>query len=89
MPQPKQERCPGCRGKGTWQTACCNGAGGCSCEGDIVDMGTCNVCGGAGTVTPGEYDARANLKAIQGLHFVGTGGRDTHSLWPNRGGYGR
>lgn len=82
----EQKKCPGCNGAGTWETECCNGAGGCSCEGEPVDMGMCNVCHGSGEVGP-DHDPRANLKKIQGLHFIGTGGRDTYDLWPNRGGY--
>jgi hypothetical protein len=69
-------RCPGCLGDGEWWTVCCNGAGGCSCKGQPINMGRCNVCGGCGHVPDdGSYDSRANLKKIQGLGFIGSGPR--------------
>jgi len=64
--------CPGCGGAGVWETECCNGASGCSCKGLPVYMGTCRVCGGSGFVGK-IYDERANLKAIRGLCYVGSG----------------
>lgn len=48
-------------------------------------MGTCNVCGGAGFID-GEHDPMANVAAIRGLHFIGTGPRDMYDIWPNRAG---
>lgn len=66
------ETCPGCGGSGSWETECCSGAGGCSCRGQVLDMGPCNVCGGTGQVQ-GEYDRRANLRTMEGAAFIGTG----------------
>lgn len=81
--------CPSCYGTGEWETECCNGAGGCSCRGQVVPMGRCNVCNGSGkvpaNVTPEQL--KANCRAIAGLHFIGSGSRDTHSIWPNRGNF--
>ena len=80
-----RETCPGCLGAGDWFTYCCDGAGGCSCRGVEVQMGTCNVCDGAGFVD-GEYNRSANVDAIRGLHFIGTGPADMYGIWPNRAG---
>ena len=78
--------CPGCGGIGSWETACCSGVGGCSCGGELVDMGTCRVCGGQGSVDDNDHNPRANLEAISGLHFAGTGPNGMFDVWPNRGG---
>lgn len=78
-------KCPNCYGSGRFETECCNGAGGCSCRGDVVDMGKCRVCDGSGRVIDGEYDSRANLRIIQGLHFIGSGPSGMYNLWSNRG----
>lgn len=83
----KNIMCPGCRGEGRWEAECCNGSGGCSCRGEPIDMGKCNVCGGSGYVAEGEFDKNANVDTIRGLHFLGTGPNHSHGLWPNRGGY--
>lgn len=64
--------CPGCYGSGIFETECCSGAGGCSCRGQIVEVGSCNVCQGRGTVQ-GAYDRRANIVVIEGFAFIGTG----------------
>jgi len=64
-------RCRYCEG-GHWYTECCNGAGGCDCGGQVIDMGTCNVCNGKGWHRP-DADTRANLKTIQGRCFIGSG----------------
>lgn len=80
-------RCPGCDGDGRFLTECCDGSGGCTCRGDVVDLGPCRVCGGSGRVVEGEYDPAANRRAIQGLHFIGSGPRGMYGLWPNRGYY--
>lgn len=82
-------RCPGCYGSGQWESECCNGADGCSCRGQLVPMGTCNVCHGAGQVPVNisEEQKRANCRAIAGLHFLGSGPSGMHSVWPNRGHY--
>lgn len=66
------ERCPACNGTGHWETECCSGAGGCSCGGQTIDMGACNVCGGAG-IEPEDADPAANLAAIMGYGFIGSG----------------
>lgn len=50
-------------------------------------MGACNVCGGTGRVD-GTHNPRANVDAIRGLHFIGTGPNDMWSIWPNRAGIG-
>ena len=75
--------CPGCGGTGRWETECCNGAGGCSCKGLPVDMGTCNVCGGSGHVDPNNYDSNANRRQIEGLCFIGSG--PSTGLWAGMG----
>lgn len=85
-----RERCPSCCGTGSWETECCNGSGGCSCRGEVLDMGRCNVCGGTGSVSGvrgRDWDPDANLKTIRGLHFIGTGPSGMHETWPNRGGW--
>lgn len=78
-------RCPGCGGDGRFLTECCNGAGGCDCRGETVDLGDCRVCGGAGQVEEGSFDRTANRQAIAGLHFIGSGPNNMHGVWPNRG----
>lgn len=83
-PRNDECRCVPCRmcdGRGQWEAACCNGAGGCSCRGDFVPMGTCRVCHGYGQHAP-DADTTANVKAIQGFCFIGTGGSDSYGLWP-------
>lgn len=74
----EEERCPGCLGSGRFESACCNGANGCSCRGDIVDMGACRVCGGRGQVVAGQFNPRANLESIAGMMYLGTGPRSGH-----------
>jgi len=71
----KKKECPSCYGQGTWEVECCNGSGGCSCGGGLVDMGRCNVCGGSGYVIEGQYDDMANVNAIRraGACFAGSG----------------
>ena len=65
-------RCEACYGTGQWEAACCDGSGGCSCRGDVVPMGRCNVCHGTG-----DRDENANLMAnvetIRGYGFLGSG----------------
>lgn len=68
--------CPYCFGDGTWEVECCNGSYGCSCGGSPVHMGNCNVCKGTGKVIDGQYDIDANLKLIQGAHYIGSGPND-------------
>lgn len=82
--------CPNCDGTGQWECECCSGAGGCSCRGQAVPMGDCRVCHGTGQLPDDDSGVNysANIDMIRGLHFIGTGGRDTRDLWPNRGGYG-
>lgn len=64
---------PHCYGDGYWETECCNGSGGCSCRGERVNMGPCNVCRGTGKIDPNNYDSKANLRTIQGYCFTGSG----------------
>lgn len=64
--------CPGCGGQGEWWAECCNGAGGCSCHGQPVYMGMCNVCNGKGEVSD-NADTMSNVKIIEGACFIGSG----------------
>lgn len=73
-------QCRNCEG-GRWYTECCNGANGCDCRGEIVDMGVCNVCQGAGWHRP-NADTEANLNAIRGRCFTGSG--PTSGYWAGR-----
>ena len=59
---------------GRWFTECCNGAYGCSCRGDIIDMGPCNVCHGTGYHAP-DADKMANVRTIEGYGHIGSGPR--------------
>ena len=80
-PETETERCPSCMGAGTWQSACCDGSGGCSCRGEILEMGTCNVCRGSGQLPKnGNYDRDANINTIRGLSYLGSG-----PSWGRRG----
>jgi len=65
-------RCDCCNGRGEWEVACCNGSGGCSCGGELVPMGTCNVCHGTGEIDE-TADKMANVRAIRGFGFIGSG----------------
>lgn len=71
----KEIECPYCYGEGTWEAECCNGSGGCSCHGQPVFMGNCNVCKGSGKVTEGEFNESANSEFIMqsGVCFLGSG----------------
>ena len=71
----KLERCPACHGRGEWETECCDGSRGCSCRGERVPMGNCNVCNGSGHVVEGHCDPRANLRMIEGMAYTGSGPR--------------
>jgi hypothetical protein len=66
-------QCRNCYG-GRWESECCNGSSGCSCRGQPVDMGPCNVCGGTGWHRP-DADTRGNIRAIQGMSYLGSGPR--------------
>jgi hypothetical protein len=88
MAEDMPKTCPGCGGSGRFETECCSGAGGCSCRGEIVELGSCRVCGGTGQVVDGAYDRMANRNAIQSLHFIGSGPNHSYGIWPKRGGYG-
>lgn len=66
-------RCDCCE-NGRWETECCNGAYGCSCRGQRVDMGRCNVCRGTGWRRP-DANTRANVDTIRGALFTGSGPR--------------
>jgi len=81
----KEIICPGCGGSGRFETECCNGMSGCSCRGEIIDLGPCRVCDGQGTVIEGQYDRYANRREIQGLHYIGSGPSGMYEVWPNRG----
>jgi len=72
--------CEHCQ-NGRWETECCNGANGCDCRGERVDMGACNVCGGTGMRRP-DANTRANIEAIQGRCFIGRG--PTSGYWAGR-----
>lgn len=74
-----QVRCRSCDGSGRWETECCNGSGGCSCRGQVIPMGACNVCQGTGWHAP-DANTRANIEAIQGQCFIGSG--PTDGSWP-------
>jgi hypothetical protein len=76
------KRCPNCGGQGCWQTECCDGSDGCSCRGGLVDMGTCNCCGGTGIVDE-SYDKDANVRSLQGVCFAGSG--PSVGYWAGRG----
>lgn len=69
------EPCKACNGAGTWQTECCSGANGCSCRGEVIDMGTCNGCGGKKMVEPSKQDPTANIRSIAGRSYIGSGPR--------------
>lgn len=71
------DSCPSCQGSGQWEAACCNGAFGCSCRGDVIPMGRCNVCNGTGSVRAdgSGVDTMANVKTIEGLCYIGSGPR--------------
>jgi hypothetical protein len=75
--------CPSCFGEGRWETECCNGAGGCSCRGGMVDMGVCNVCEGRGWIIEGQCNPMANADYLMGSGacFAGSGPRDGY--WSN------
>lgn len=84
-PVPGLITCPSCRGRGEWETECCNGSGGCSCRGQVIPMGTCNVCGGSGEIPEdaSREQRRANCNAIAGSCFIGSG--PTTGYWANNG----
>ncbi len=79
--------CPYCFGAGYWECECCSGASGCSCEGQPVNMGDCQVCHGTGRVIDGEYDISANGKVIEGYCFLGSGPKGGY--WANAPALGR
>lgn len=83
-PEPEMVRCH-CN-NGRWETECCNGAYGCSCRGQTVDMGICNVCNGEGWHAP-DANTRANADYIRnsGMMFVGSGPTQPGSVF----GYGK
>jgi hypothetical protein len=65
--------CRACYG-GQFLVECCDGSGGCSCGGGMIDMGPCRVCRGSGEHDE-DADQSANLREIQGYGFIGTGPR--------------
>jgi len=78
------KRCPNCI-DGRWETECCNGSGGCDCQGKPLDMGPCNVCGGTGKLPDddSQVNYQANLEKIRGLCFIGSG--PTRGMWAGQG----
>jgi len=66
---------------GRWETECCSGANGCDCRGQVIDMGICKVCGGAGYHDE-NADTKANIKTIQGRCFIGSG--PTSGYWAGK-----
>lgn len=83
-PSPAMERCPSCYGSGQWETECCNGADGCDCNGQRVQMGRCNVCQGSGQIRADRQgvNLRANCDAIAGRCFIGRG--PTSGYWAGK-----
>ncbi len=81
------ERCPSCNGSGRLVTECCNGAGGCSCKGDLVDIGICRVCNGYGYVVKGHYDPNANSKFIRATRMCFAGSGPTTGYWADKPSY--
>lgn len=67
--------CPSCDGAGQWECECCDGSGGCSCRGQPVPMGRCNVCHGTGEVRADGVgvNTMANAEAIRGRCYLGSG----------------
>lgn len=86
--EPRMMVCPSCHGSGEWETECCNGSGGCSCRGQVVLMGRCNVCSGHGEVPESisEEQRMANCRAIEGLCFIGSG--PSTGIWAGEGARG-
>ncbi len=73
-------QCEMCEG-GIWYTECCNGANGCDCKGQMVEMGQCNVCKGTGWRRL-DANKMANCEAIRGRCFVGSG--PTSGYWAGK-----
>jgi hypothetical protein len=65
--------CPACLGRGSWEAECCNGSSGCSCRGQVVQMGTCLTCGGEGRCSP-NADTLRNARSIT-TPYLGSGPR--------------
>ena len=78
--------CEACLGHGEWEVECCNGSGGCSCQGQTVYMGKCLVCHGTGMRSP-NADVAANRKSITGYCFIGTG--PTSGIWAGKPAMGK
>ncbi len=85
MTAPSRVPCRSCE-NGEWWTECCNGAGGCSCRGQRVHMGTCNVCHGTGYHTP-SANVLANVDTIRGYCFMGSG--PSSGYWADKPALGR
>lgn len=70
------EICNVCHGYGQMESECCNGAGGCSCHGDVVLL-PCTYCDGKGTVESNieasENGLRKFRKFYGGRCFLGSG----------------
>lgn len=81
MEQPRTEPCQACSGRGTWETECCNGASGCPCRGQRVDMGACHACRGTGQVEAGQQQPMANANYILENHIGYPGGGPRDGGW--------
>jgi hypothetical protein len=75
QPQRNLEPCVACRGRGTWETECCNGSSGCPCRGGLVEMGSCHACGGCGAVEQQSPMANANFILSNHIGYPGGGPR--------------
>lgn len=73
--EPAMELCSSCHGAGHWECECCDGSRGCSCRGQVVEMGRCNVCHGSGYVRADGVGVNqmANCDEIRGLSYLGSG----------------
>lgn len=85
----KNIECPYCYGEGTYEIECCNGAGGCSCRGGLVDMGACNVCNGTGRVTEGQFNPNANSDYLMSMGACFAGSGPSSGYWAGKPALGR
>lgn len=72
-------KCEMCE-NGVWWSECCNGAEGCSCQGQPVNMGTCNVCGGKGFRKP-NANKNANSDYIRRNRMLFAGSGPVRGYW--------
>ena len=59
------QQCCSCENGELW-IECCNGSGGCDCQGQQVYLGSCRVCHGRGWKRP-DADDRANLDTMRSM----------------------